>query len=255
MFLEGQPYEAFMGRWSRRLAPMLVQFAGVQDGEVVLDVGCGTGSLAEALVAADRTGTVLGVDPSPGFVEHARSAVPQARFEVGDAQKLQFHDATFARTLALLVINFVPDTDAAAREMIRVTQSGGTVAAVVWDYQEGMQMLNIFWQEVLALFPEVDHRDERHMRLCREGALAQLWHAHGLADVQEQALAIEQDFESFDDYWLPFLGGVGPAGAFVAELDEHRREQVRERLRERLSPGGGPFTLTARAWAARARVP
>lgn len=257
MFVDGQAYEAYMGRWSRRLAPLLVEFAGVRDGDVVLDVGCGTGALAHALVDADRTGAVIGVDPSAGFVELARTAVPAARFEVGDAQRLQFHDDTFARTLSLLVINFVPDRDAAVREMIRVTKPGGTVAAAVWDYQGGMQMLSWFWQEAIALDGSADARDERHMPLCREGALGVLWRAHGLSDVVELGLTIEQHFASFDDYWQPFHGGIGPGGVYVAELHEEGRERLRERMRARLQPSGedGPVTLSARAWAVRGTVP
>jgi SAM-dependent methyltransferase len=257
VFVDGGAYDAFMGRWSRLLAPELVRFGGVRDGDVVLDVGCGTGSLAAAVVAASPTGTVLGVDPSPGFVDIARSAVPAGRFEVGDAQALQFHDGTFTRTLSLLVLNFVPDPHAAVREMIRVTQPGGTIAVAVWDYRGGMQMLAGFWDEAMALRDSAEPRDERQMPLCQPYALGELWREHGFGDVVEQPLRIQQQFSSFDDYWLPFMRGVGPAGSYVADLDEPARAQLRERLRSRLLPAGvdGPFTLTAQAFAVRGTVP
>src|SRR5688572_18415762 len=122
MFSEAAAYERFMGRWSRRLAPALVELAAVREGDAVLEIGCGTGELARAVLGATRTTTVTGIDRSAEYVAHARSATPdeRARFGVGDAQKLDFDDATFDRTMSLLVLNFVPDRARALSEMLRV---------------------------------------------------------------------------------------------------------------------------------------
>ena len=258
MFSMSASYELYMGRWSRLLAPAFVAFAGVRDGERILDVGAGTGALAAALEAATRTSEIAGIEPSAGFVEHAKKNAPsgRVRFEVGDAQALPYGDASFDRTMTLLVINFIPDHGKALGEMRRVTRPNGVVGACVWDYGAGMESLRIFWDEAVALDPAAAPKHERNMKLTREGELGALWRASGLADVREKALVIAQTFSSFDDYWAPFLKGTGPGGAYVASLSEERRLRLEAQLRSRLLGGrpDGRFTLQARAWCVRGEV-
>jgi SAM-dependent methyltransferase len=258
MFSEAQAYERFMGRWSRQLAPLLVRFAGVRDGEALLDVGAGTGALTAALVIAAPAGRIVGIDPSASYVSVAQAtqAGPQVQFTVGDAQQMKFAAATFDRTLSLLVVNFIPDVNKAVAEMKRVTRPGGVVAAAVWDYGDGMEMLRVFWDEAVTTTPAADRRDERHMPFSRRGELAALWRQHGLQDVVEEGLTIEMRFASFADYWEPFLGKQGPAGAHVAALPARERDELEQRLRRRLLPDGRDrsFTLKARAWAVRGMV-
>jgi SAM-dependent methyltransferase len=258
MFSAGDAYERFMGRWSRALAPQLVQFSKVRDGEASLDVGSGTGALTEALIAASPSGSIVGIDQSTPYVTRARQRhrAGRIRFAVGDARHLPFAGDTFDRTLSLLILNFVPDPAQAVTEMSRVTRPGGTVAAAVWDYGGAMEMLRVFWEEAVDLDAGAADRDERQMPLCRRGELAALWRAHALQDVIEQPLIIPMEFVSFDDYWLPFEGRQGPAGTYVATLDQNARERLRLRLRRRLVADGAdrPFVLSARAWAVRGRL-
>ena len=259
MFSFGEAYDVFMGRWSDRLAPLLVQFAGVTDGDDVLDVGSGTGSLTAAVAAAAPSSRIVGIDRSEPYVAvaRARHRSQQVRFEVGDAQQLRFEDASFDRTLSLLSLNFVPDPEKALAEMIRVTRPGGAVAAAVWDYGEGMEMLRAFWDEAVALAPRADRKDERHMPFSRCGELPTLWRTHHLQDVCDTPLTIETQFSSFEDYWSPFLQQQGPAGAQVATLSPSDRERLQLKLRQRLlgERPNGPITLHARAWAVRGVVP
>jgi SAM-dependent methyltransferase len=259
MFVESDAYERFMGRWSRRLAPLLVTFASVREGDSVLDVGSGTGALAFAMLEAAPSARVTGVDPSVAYVRYAQARTPgdRVRFQVGDAQALALPAATFDRTASLLVMNFIPDPAKALREMIRVTRPGGVVAAAVWDYGEGMEMLRVFWDEAVALDGGSAARDERTMPLCRRGELRALWRAGGLQQVEEEPIEIELSFTSFDDYWSPFLGGQGPAGAYVRSLSASARAALESRLRARLlgKRSDAPFTLRARAWAVKGVVP
>jgi SAM-dependent methyltransferase len=255
VFSEAQAYEHFMGRWSRRMAPLLVQFAGVHDGDTVLDVGSGTGALTAAVAKIAPSSRIVGIDPAAPYVARAQSqhGSNRIRFEVGDAQQMRFDVAMFDRTLSLFVVNFIPDARKALGEMKRVTKPKGVVAAAVWDYGDGMEMLRVFWDEAVALAPASAAKDERNMPLCRRGELEALWRELGLQDVVEEGLTIETRFASFDDFWTPFLEKQGPAGAYTASLSAEDREALRLRLRRRVL-GIGPdrvIVMHARAWAVR----
>jgi SAM-dependent methyltransferase len=257
-FSSADAYERFMGRWSRQLAPLLATFARVGNGDTVLDVGSGTGALTAAVARVAPSCRIIGVDPAAPYVAFARKRHPEdhIHFEIGDAQRLRFHDGSFDRTLSLLALNFIPDSRMALGEMIRVTRQGGVIAAAIWDYGEAMEMLHVFWDEATTLSPGDDERAERHMPHCRRGELAALWREHQLDDVTEEALTIDMVFSSFDDYWLPFLEEQGAAGAYVAGLSARKRDQLRDRLRRRLlgHESDRPIVMSARAWAVRGIV-
>jgi SAM-dependent methyltransferase len=259
MFAMSDGYELYMGRWSRLMAPGYAAFAGVRDGERILDLGTGTGAVTLALESMLPGSEITGVDLSAGFIAHAKKNAKSTRlrFEVGDAQTLRFSDGSFDQTMALLVINFIPDHEKALAEMRRVTRSRGVVSACVWDYGEGMESLRIFWDEAVALDPAAAPKHERNMKLTREGELGALWRKAGLREVREQPLVIEQAFSSFGDYWGPFLKGTGPGGAYVASLSAERRGALELQLRRRLvgSRQDRAFTLKARAWCVKGEVP
>lgn len=259
MFSTSAGYESYMGRWSRRLVPEFIVFARIGPSDKVLDVGTGTGAVATGLVATMPGVTIVGIDPSEAFLAYAKANVgsPRVSFETGDAQSLRFADASFDQTTALLVINFVPDHDKAIREMRRVTRRGGGVSACVWDYDSGMEMIRTFWDELVAEVPALEAKHQRNMKFARAGQLGEAWRRAGLVDVEERPIVVDQSFTSFDDYWKPFLGRTGAAGALVGSLDDAQKLAVEARLRKRLQGEGGdrPFRLKARAWCVRGVVP
>jgi SAM-dependent methyltransferase len=254
-FSSADAYERFMGRWSELLAPKIVKFAAVTEGDAILDVGSGTGSLSRAVLNSSTTSRIVGIDPSAAYVEYGRARLhdPRLRFEVGNAEEIPFADSSFDKCLSQLVINFVGDAHKATSEMYRVTRPSGTVAAAVWDYGDGMEMLRMFWDAAVGTDPEADLLDERHMPYCRSGELASLWIEAGFRNIEEAGLEVPLSFTSFDDFWSPFLGGQGPAGKYVSGLNIERREQLRKELMKLLLAGDvdRPFELRGRAWAVR----
>ncbi len=244
-----------MGRWSRLLAPRFLEWARPPlDGEI-LDVGCGTGGLSEALL---RFGVqrVVGVDPSPRYVEFASAQIGRqggASFREGDAMDLPFSDGRFAAALSSLALNFVPDARHAAHEMRRVVRQGGTVAACVWDYSGRMEMTRTFWDAAVALNPGAKAMDEgERFPICKPGNLAEVFRETRFSGVETTSIDLPMRFANFEDFWRPFLGGQGPAAGYVTGLSEKERMDLREHLRSRVpTQTDGSIPMIARAWAVR----
>ena len=252
---KGRPYEQFIGRWSRRVAPLFLSWMGIPGGRRWLDVGCGTGALSAAILDQCAPASVVGVEPSEGFLEEAeKDLAGRMQFHGGSAAHIPLDDASV--DVSGLVLNSAPDHRAALAEMARVTVGGGAIGAYVWDYAGRMDLLRIFWDAAVDLDPAAVALDEgTRFPLCRPEALGELFTRAGLREVEVQAIDIAPHFASFEEYWRPFLGGQGPAPAFVAALDETARARLRDRVKER-SPlrADGSIRLTARAWAVRGIV-
>ena len=258
MFEVAEAYERQRGRSSKILAPLFVDFVGVQ-GEV-LDVGCGTGALTFAIAGSESVSKIVGMDLSEAFLAYARSKTddPRITFETGDAQNLRFSDAFFDRCLALLVVSFIPDAPKAAREMRRVTRAGGVVATAMWDNTGSGNKLNqSLWDAALPLDPKARQPKDRPGSYGTAEELISLWASAGLTNIEVKNIQFPCGFDSFDDYWQPLTEGQGPAGAYLRRISEDHRTALRERLRQNLfgNRPEGPFTLTAKAWAVLGTVP
>jgi len=254
----GSTYEDFMGRWSRRLAPRFVSWLRIPDAVHWLDVGCGTGALANAICRDASPASVLGCDPAEPFIEYARRHCEDVRasFVVAGAGRLPQRAGGYGSVTSLLALNFFPDPEAAVREMRSLTARQGAISACVWDYGDRMEFLRYFWSTVAAMDATTRELDEgERFPLCHPEALVALFRAGGLSDVRCEPIEITTEFAGFDDYWRPLLGGTGPAPSYVASLAADRRMMLAQALERALPRGpGGIIALAARAWAVRGTV-
>ncbi|HEY8438181.1 MAG TPA: methyltransferase domain-containing protein [Candidatus Limnocylindrales bacterium] len=255
---DGDAYEAFVGHLSRAVAPIFVEWLGVDRGGRWVDVGSGTGALSATILQGADPVSIVAVDPSPDFVAAAQATIadPRVRFEIGSADALPIADATADAVVAGLVLNFVPDVPAALAEMRRVAVPGATVAAYVWDYAEGMGPIRRFFDAARLVDAGAEAADEgRRFAICRPGPLGDAFRAAGLERVQVRTIDVPAVYRSFEAYWTPFLSGVGAAPRYLAALPPATQVAIREQLRSTLRPeADGSIHLAARAWAARGRV-
>jgi SAM-dependent methyltransferase len=245
-----ESYDRFMGRYSVQLSAQLADLAGVEEGQRVLDVGCGPGALTEELVRRVGAENVAAADPSPSFVDAARERNPGVDVQHASAERLPFADDGFDAALAQLVVHFMKDAVAGIREMARVTKPGGVVAASVWDMGGARAPISPFWIAARRLKPTA--QDEAGLAGTRQGHLAGIFEEAGLRDVEVAEHSSSVEYESFDDWWRPYTLGVGPAGVYATSLPDDEREALREQCRDVLPEA--PFTITATAWAVRGVV-
>ena len=231
---DGNEYEIQMGRWSRRLAEPFLDFAGTGDDEEVLDVGCGTGNLAFAIAKRANVKSIKGIDFSAAYIENARgrNRSPQLTFEVGDATAMPYGDSSFDRVFSMLVLFFIPEAKKAVLEMKRVARSGSTVAAALWDARGGMTVSRMFADTAAVLDPRGNELRARAFTrpLGHPGDLGRAWRDAGLLEVKEATLLIRMEFESFDDYWRPYIGGQGPYAEYVSKLTSDERATLKHHL-------------------------
>jgi SAM-dependent methyltransferase len=248
----GDLYEGYMGRWSRPVAREFLQWLAVPAGGQWLDVGCGTGALSQTILEVAEPAEVTALDRSEAFVAFARSQIAdeRVRFEVGDAQSLNVELGSFDAIVSGLVLNFIPQPEQALTGMRRVARKDGVVAAYVWDYAEGMQLMRHFWDAAVALDPKVSDIDEvRRFPHSRPEPMKELFQGAGFHQVDMIPIEVPTNFRDFDDYWSPFLGGQGPAPSYAMSLGEEARSALREKIRASLPiQPDGSIHLRARAW-------
>ena len=247
----GESYERYMGRWSRRVAQRFLDWLAAPKDAAWLDLGCGTGALTQSILVRGEPRSVVGIDPSAGFVAHAQATTrdQRARFEVGDARKLPLADASIDVAASALVLNFVPDKIAALRELMRVVRPGGAMSFYVWDYPGGgMGFMRAFWNAAIELDPKAAELGEGgRFPFCTEQGLTALCAEAGWPAATVVPIEVETRFPTFEDYWQPFTLGAGPAPGYCVNLPEDARARLEAKLQQKL--GAGPITFTARAWA------
>ena len=252
---DGDSYEMYVGRWSRKTGQKFLAWLDAPREQRWLDLGCGTGALTSQILQDYEPTSVVGVEPSEGFLAVAREATRDERvqFRQGAGEKVPVDDGAVDFAVSGLVLNFIPDKKRAMEELVRSVDTGGTVAAYVWDYSGHVQFMRYFWDAAIALDPGAREMDEGvRFPICRPAALAELFSKTGLHNVSTAPIDIVTPFADFDDYWSPFLSGIAPAPGYCASLDDEARERLKNHLAGILpTDPDGMILLAARAWAVR----
>lgn len=254
-FDDGAAYERMMGRWSRLVGAVFLDWLALPRSLRWLDVGCGNGAFTEVVVERSAPASVDGIDPSEGQLAYARTrpGAAQVRYRQGDAMALPYGDDAFDVALMALVIFFVPDPAKAVAEMARVVRPGGTVAAYAWDMHGGG-----FPHAALATVlrdmgmpppkpPSVD--------ASRIEAMRALWRDAGIEAVETREIVVERTYADFDDLWTT-SSSTSSLAAIIGKAPAADVERIRAQLRERLpADAAGRITHSARANAVKGRMP
>jgi SAM-dependent methyltransferase len=242
-----------MGRWSREIAREFVTWLDLSADLDWMDIGCGTGALAGTILVRCAPRSVLGIDPSAGFVEHARASLgdAKARFEVAAAEALPCTERSVDVVTSALAYNFVPDRPRALAEMRRVARPDGTLSFYVWDYPgRGMGFIGAFWKAAVALDPSATAlAEDSRFSFCTRDALLGEAAAAGFVDPVVESIEVPTRFASFDAFWHPFTLGAGPAPGYCTSLTKDARLALKQKLMDDLGGDDGPIELPARAWA------
>jgi SAM-dependent methyltransferase len=253
----GDSYDNYMGRWSRKVAPEFLSWLDASPDKEWLEVGCGTGALAAAIVNECEPASLVAIDPSEGFLAKARSNVsdPRVEFRKGEAGSLPLPDASRDIVASALVLNFVPDRAKAMSEIKRVLRSNGRFGFYVWDYPGGgIEFMRAFWTAAVALDPAArELTEDKRFPFCTRDGLIALTGEAGFSSVECDPIEVPTVFSDFDDYWRPFTLGAGPAPGYCVTLEPAARERLRDRLEKTLPANSdGSIPMKARAWAIKA---
>ena len=240
--VDEESYDDFMGRYAVLLAPLFAEFAGVRDGQRVLDVGAGTGALTRELMA--RGAEVVAAEPSPEFTRALRARFPTIEVHEAPAEKLPLADESFDTALAQLVVAFMADAGEAMRELSRVAER---VAICMWGVEEVDMFAAI---DRTARVIGADRAERNAQRFRKPQELYDLLLGVGLKNIESAELDVTASYADFDDFWHALSRQVGPAGAWLTRLDERQRALVQDELHRQLGSPNGGFKLRGRAYAA-----
>ena len=255
-FTDPGGYERFMGRWSRAVAVHFLRWIEPPRRAKWLDLGCGTGILAETLLDLCEPASVIGVDPAGSQIEQASRgpAGSRAQFRQADAMGLPFPDGSFDITASALAINFIPDPLKALGEMRRVTAAGGMVAGYVWDFERELSPSGPLRQAMKACgvkvpaIPGVAHSSTP--------ALQSLFTRAGMLSIRSTTFDVTLAYSDFEDFWQAQTPGYSPTTRIIDSMTETERRRLKRAIGEAVSIGpSGKIEYAARANAICAAAP
>jgi SAM-dependent methyltransferase len=247
-FTDGAAYEQLMGRWSRAVGDIFLEWIAAPKNLRWLDVGCGTGVFTEQVIRTCDPAAVTGIDPSAEQLAFAqmRAGLRGAEFRVADAQDLPFPNESFDIAVMALVIHFLPDPGKAVPEIFRVLRPGGRAVSYVWDYPTGGSPTAPIAAAMKAMGVHTPGPPSPHATTVP--ALEELWRTAGFERIETRKIEIPVEFGDFDAFWGSMTLPVGPAGKAIAAMSPDERARLRAVLKERTPPAAdGRVVYQARA--------
>ena len=253
VFRNANAYYGYMGRWSRLVAQEFVSWLEVAPGHTWLDIGTGTGVLAQVILDQTAPTNIVGIDPSKDYIAFAKQQLNDTRveFKVGGVGNLSSEESEFDVAVSGLALNFMPSAEEAMQSIVQVVKAGGMIAAYVWDYADQMQIMRHFWNAAIEIDPPATELDSgKRFTICQPENLRALFDSVSLIDVEVIPIDIQSDFADFDDYWLPFLAAQGSISKYLGSLNGDGKAALRDQLQKQLPfDADGSIRLVVRAWA------
>lgn len=250
MWNDAVGYEAYVGRWSRVVAPRFLAWLGLTNGLRWLDVACGTAALTSAILASSNPAEVVGLDASADYLASARENCrdPRVRFVGGDANVLSFPSKSFDVCVSGLALNFIA-FDRALAEQHRAVRPGGMIAAYVWDYSGEYEFARRFWDAALSIDPRAAAYDPgRTATICRAENLREALAGAGCTGVDTCVLDDSGEFPSREAYWNAFDGRQGSTSEYLSLLTDKQRLHLKDALLSAMN-SEGPMKMKIRALA------
>ncbi|MPZ34664.1 MAG: methyltransferase domain-containing protein [Rhodospirillales bacterium] len=253
-FNDGAQYERFMGRWSRAVGAMFLDWLSPPKSARWLEVGCGTGAFTDLILRSCEPSAIVALDSSVQQIDWARSRLQDERlhFQVAGADLLLFPPHSFDVVASALVINFLAEPSGALYEMRRVARPGGSVAAYVWDFAAGRAPNACLVRGLRQMGAEVPQIPGTEVSTL--DGLTRLFQTTGFYDIQTTALDITVEFDEFDDFWASQTPGFSPVTKIIASLSASARTTLTAIVRDQAVDHEGRVAWSARANAIKART-
>ncbi|WP_237213814.1 class I SAM-dependent methyltransferase [Falsiroseomonas oryziterrae] len=251
---DGGAYERSMGRWSRLVGDVFLDWLDPPTGRRWVDVGCGNGAFTELVMQRCAPAEVQALDPSEGQLAFARTrpGAAGAMFRQGDALALPFDEDSFDIAVMALVIFFVPEPARGVAEMARVARPGGEVVAYAWNFTAGGFPYEPIQAELRAMGfkPPLPP----HVAVATPAGLSRLWTDAGLQDVTTQEITVHRAWPDFDAFWNDTTVS-GALATLIGSLPPEQLATLRAQVAARLQRPDGRIAYDSLATAIRGRVP
>jgi SAM-dependent methyltransferase len=230
-------YDDFLGQITGRLVDRLLDAVDARQGVRLLDVATGPGYAAAK--AAQRGGSVVGIDIADEMVALASGLHPALDFRIANAEALPFPNDSFDAVVGNFAMLHLARPESAAAEFFRVLVPGGRLALTVWDIPERARLFGVFLDAVAetgAAPPRDIPVGPPFFRFSDEEEFARLLEDQRLEGIKVETIAFSHQVSSADELWLGMLASTVRTSALIQGQPDGLQEQIRaafDRLLER----------------------